>query len=239
MRSTPFIPITDSEYWGLVALSDENYVSLSRQGSDADLVQSIVDKIGPNRNIPVCVVSKEKQPTDKTGIFADKRSQVKRINDSNRKLKDWFGGKKDKQEKVGRRYIVIYDPSKHTPGQPFQRSGRKVDASFFEKHVPKYNIEMDFFESFPPKTPIEYITTQKDQTVVRCVLIRKTNDPYPLKTKPALTFVGENIEEPEEDRGNKEESSNNKPLRTYVLLRPQGYDQFEDFTIKKPLNKFE
>lgn len=232
-----------------MGLSDQNYVSLSRKGSEAELVQSIVDRIGYNRNIPVCVVSKEKHPKDRTRIYADKRAQHKQTFDRNGESKNLFGfggnkgNKNGAQSNKNNNVIVIYDPTKYTPGLGAQRSARSVDG-------PNYRIESEFFESYPPNSPIEYVTTQKDQTVVRCVLIRKTGDPYPLQVKPAHTFVSENSEEEQEEPEEEEEEEVRptiqryskgdpaKPLRTYVLVRPEGYDEFEDFSVE-PLSDFE
>lgn len=238
-RATPYIPITDSEYWGLVSLSDENFVSLSRKGQEAELVQRFVDKIGYNRDIPVCVVTKEINRKDKNRLYADKRT-------ISGEYKHFLGGNQNGgQKNNGNNVIIIYDSSKYIP-PPQQRSARRVDASFFESHGPKYKIENDFFESYPPTSPIEYVTTKKGQTVVRCVLIRKTGDPYPSKVKPAHTFVAENIEvdglvDEQEDEAvadrrpqqvKTKKSGQRKPLRTYVLVRPDGYDEFEDFSIQ-------
>lgn len=227
---------------------------MSREGAEAEFIQNIVDKIGYDRNVPVCVVSKEKQPQNKHGLYADKPLQSRKpgnTNHGNRRIKSWFNKNKDKKGEGsgGRKYVVIYDPKKYTPGQPFPRSSRQlkyVDASFFEQHLPKYKIDRDFFESFPPKSPVEYVTTKKDQTVVRCVLIRKTHDPVPKEEKPLLTFVGETVEEPEIRDSSfnasfeeEDDEDNNKPHRTYVLVRPNGYDEYEEFSIKKPLANFE
>lgn len=208
-----------------MSLSDQNYVSLSRKGSEANLVQSIVDRIGYHRNIPVCVVSKETPLKDKSHLFADKKSG---------NMIRFFGNKVPQEKPT---VYVLYDSSKFNPGQSWQRFGRKLDVNFYEKFNPKYRIENEFFDSFPPSSPVEYVTAQKDTTVVRCVLIRKAGDPYPIKSKPTYSFVSEQIEEPEDRTTSVQlnQSDKRKPLRTYVLVRPEGYDEFEDLSIKKSI----